>query len=78
MKLVGDILSVNVADESILANAKYSVSSGRGKDAVRLAADEALAGKETRLASASEKGTEYDVVVTLENYAPLKAKVTAE
>lgn len=78
MKLVGDILSVNVADESILANAKYSVSSGRGKDAVRLAADEALAGKETRLASAPEKGTEYDVVVTLENYAPLKAKVTAE
>lgn len=78
LKIVGDELQITSTDESIFANATYSVSSGRGKDAVKLATDEALAGLTTKIANAPTAGTEYDVTVTLENYSPIKAKVVAE
>lgn len=78
IKIVGDTLQITADDTSIFTNAKYSVSSGRGKEAIKLATDEALAGLESKIANAPTVGTEYDVTITLENYSPIKAKVVAE
>ncbi len=78
IKISENKLSVQADDAGILEGALYSVSSGKGKEAVKLVSEEALTGSEITLPAGVEKGKEYDVNIIFANYAPIKVKVVAE
>ena len=73
-----NVLSLSNIDETLLANSKLTISSGTGKNSVKIVEDADINSTTYTIEPTLEVGTEYTVSITLEDYQPLQLTTTAQ
>ena len=61
-----------------MANSKLTISSGTGKNSVKIVEDADINSTTYTIEPTLEVGTEYTVSITLEDYQPLQLTTTAQ
>lgn len=76
--LANNTLSLSNIDEDLLAKSKLTITSGSGKDTVKVVENADINSTTYNIEPALEAGKEYNISITLEDYQPLTFTITAE
>lgn len=76
--IIDNKLTITGAEDDILKDATLTITSGMGRDTVKILEDEKLTGDTFDITQTIEAGTEYNVSVRIKDYQPLEFTVIAE
>lgn len=76
--IIDNKLTITGAEDDILKDATLSISSGMGRDTVKILEGEKLTGDTFDITQTIEAGTEYNVSIRIKDYQPLEFTVIAE